>query len=241
MKLIIKLLVIIILISSAGCRGDKAKQKEPEDPLQKTEQEDLKPAVSEIITGSDNYGGKGDRIKKVETVSTEKKTVKTVKNYINTDENMVNSYFLLSELSGKSSIGPEDFEIGTLYSGDDMFREVSDIINEFFGELKKNNLKKELFAESNRFYLGKIFEEYIKSKNIPDSIRIGEPLTEGEDISVSLRFLKNGGKTEGEIVIIKKSGSYFIKGFEGDLSLLDSEKAEGESNEKYEPEIYRFN
>ena len=241
MKSAVRILIIIILILSAGCRGGKTSEKDVSSSGSTAEQENVKISGSGEPAAADNYGGKGDRIKKVVTVNSEKKTVKTVKNYINTDENMVKSYFLLSEMSGKENIDPEDFEIGSLYGGDKQFREAADLLYDFFGELKNNNVKTELIAEDSRFYLGKIFEEYIKSGSIPENIRIGAPLAEGDKIYVSLKFLKNGGKSEGEIVIIKKSGSLFIEEFEGDLSLLDSEAEEGESDKKFEPEIYRFN
>ena len=142
MKILIKILLILILISAAGCRGEKTQGKEASASGNKAEKESVKEDESAAGNNSDNYGGKGDRIKKVEISTSEKKTVKTVKNIINTDENMVNSYFLLSEISGKKSIDPEDFEIGSLYSGDKQFSDVSDLINDFFSELKNNKVKK---------------------------------------------------------------------------------------------------
>ncbi len=73
---------------------------------------------------------------------------------------MINSYFLLSELSGWKNISPEDIEIGILYSSEKEYEKAVSLINDFFNELKLGKVKKEIITEESRFYLGKIFEEY---------------------------------------------------------------------------------
>ncbi len=85
--------------------------------------------------------------------------------------------------------------------------------------------------------MAKYLKNIIKNNNIPEKIRIGAPYTDGNLISLNLRIYKNSGKTEGELVIIKKKDGLLIKGFKGDLSLIETAK----KDTKYEPEIYDFN
>ena len=231
MKIITSMTIILVLMTVlSGCSGKKKNDNNAvSEGNNRTE-------ISEE-NNNENFGGRGDRIQKVEISDIEKKTVKKVQNLINTEENMINRYFLLSELSGRNNINPEDFEIGSLYSGEKEYVKAVSMIEDFFRELKLKKIKTDIIAEESRFYLGKIFEEYIKNNNLPEKIRIGTPFAEGDLISVNLRFIKNSGKTEGEVVIIKRKEGLFIKGFKGDLSLIES------NNEKtiFEPEIYHFN
>ena len=229
---ILKLLLILI-ITVSGCSGKRTEAEKTEISSEKrigTE--------STEITEKTDFGGKGDRIKKVQIGNKEKKSVKPVQNFINTEENKINKYFLLSELSGNIFIAPEDFEIGEFYKDDEESIDAAAIIIDFFSELKEKSVKKELIDEEKRFYLGKIFDEYVKNNYIPETLRIGSPLILDGKMHFNVRFIKNSGKTEGEIIIIRKKNKWFIQGFEGDLSLLE----EGDQNrdERFEPEIYRF-
>ncbi len=229
---ILKLLLILI-ITVSGCSGKRTEAEKTEISSEKrigTE--------STEITEKTDFGGKGDRIKKVQIGNKEKKSVKPVQNFINTEENKINKYFLLSELSGNIFIAPEDFEIGELYQDDKETSDAAAIIIDFFSELKEKSVKKELIDEEKRFYLGKIFDEYVKNNYIPETLRIGSPLILDGKMHFNVRFIKNSGKTEGEIIIIRKKNKWFIQGFEGDLSLLEEE--EQNRDERFEPEIYRF-
>ena len=231
MKIITSMTIILVLMTVLSGCSDKKKNDN-----NAVSEGNNRTEISEE-NNNENFGGRGDRIQKVEISDIEKKTVKKVQNLINTEENMINRYFLLSELSGRNNINPEDFEIGSLYSGEKEYVKAVSMIEDFFRELKLKKIKTDIIAEESRFYLGKIFEEYIKNNNLPEKIRIGTPFAEGDLISVNLRFIKNSSKTEGELVIIKRKEGLFIKGFKGDLSLIES------NNEKtiFEPEIYHFN
>ncbi len=228
----LSILIVLTLIFSGCSRNISTVEKN--ETAEKGSVEQKTPGNAE-----DNFGGKGDRIKKVEIVKADENSVSVIKNIINTDENIINRYFLISEISGKNSINPDDFEIGSLYSGETDFEIIAEMINEFFNELKNRKVKKELIDNNERFYLEKVFDDFVKNNHIPEKIRIGSPVVDGEIITVNLRLLKNSGKTEGEITIIKKMNSYYIKGFTGDLSLMDTDDKEAKG--KFEPEIYKFN
>ncbi len=243
---------IILLTVFSGCNEGKNTEKEKktggkqeavEQPsVSGNGNENISPSsgVSDENTESGgNFYGKGDRIKRVEIGKTEKKTVKPVQNFINTDENMINNYFLLSELAGKELIEPEDFEIGSLYAGEKELEGPAELAESFFRKLGEGIVEKEVIVSDNRFFLGKIFEDYVRNKCIPDSVRIGKPVIKGKTATVSLRFRKKSGKTEGEVIIIKENNNWFISSFRGDLSLLDSETDQDKG--KFEPEIYKFN
>ncbi len=235
--------ILLIILAVSGCSGKKAlkdskkQKKQNMTEVVKSEKDNIENSQKE--TEPDNYNGKGDRIKRVTVPNIEKKKVKIVQNYINTDKNSINKYFLLSEIPNKLDVFPEDYEIGALFTGMNEFANIYSLINNFFDALKSKNIKEDLIYKESRFYLTKIFNEYIKNNYIPEKLRTGPPLVKGDIISVNLRFIKTTGKTEGKIIIIKKKNSLFIKDFKGDLSLLDSEQ--NTEKAKYEPEIYEFN
>lgn len=188
--------------------------------------------------GEENFDGDGDRLKKVNPEYSEKKELEITPNIINTEENVIHNYFLLSEQTRGEDITPEDFQIGELYTGEKTFKPAVDLISAFFKSLKEKKVEKELIETESRFYIGKIFDEYVKGDYIPEIVRIGKPVFDNGIITANLRFIKNTGKTEGEIIIIKKEDKLFIRGFKGDLSLL--ELKDGSEEEKFEPEIYKF-
>ena len=147
-KNILKLLLILI-ITAGGCSGKRIEAEKPE-----ISNENIPSAENTGITENTDFGGKGDRIKKVQVGNKEKKPVKPVQNFINTEENKINKYFLLSELSGNIFITPEDFEIGELYKDDEESIDAAGIVRDFFNELKEKRVKKELIDEESRFLSG---------------------------------------------------------------------------------------
>ena len=153
------------------------------------------------------------------------------------------NYHLLYE-QNIDIVTPEDFEIGPLIvfstkAGDEAQNKAyRDFINRFFYELRKENIPSAMIWDENIFFLTNIFTSYIEKKQIPDTIRIGKVITTKDGLRLNLRMFKGKNRTEGEIILLKTKKSFQVKEFYGDLGMLDVEYTK--SNEKFEPEIYKF-
>ena len=144
----------------------------------------------------------------------------------------------------KDIIIPEDFEIGQLLVYSDRTiderqnKAYRDFINKFFSELRKQNIPESMIMDENLFFLTNIFNSYIEKELIPDNIRVGKVITTKDGLRLNLRMYKGQNRTEGEIFLAEINNSYKVKEFYGDLGILDIEY--DRSNEKFEPEIYKF-
>ena len=155
----------------------------------------------------------------------------------------IRPHFLLYE-QDKDIVTPEDFEIGALLVFSTKFGDTAnnkiyeEFINSFFNELRRGNIPSSLIMEENLFFLSNIFKSYIDRRQIPDSIRIGKVIHTREGLRLGLRMFKGHNRTEGKILLVETRNSFRIKDFYGDLEMLDVEY--NRSDEKYEPEIYKF-
>ncbi len=233
------ILIIIAALFFPGCSRKAADAGKPEENTSENSSEYPEKGTSENSEAKINtFGEQGDRLEKIRLVETEKVEVNIVKNVITTEENLINRYFLLSEIYPDRMITPEDFEIGILYRGDDTLSEIVDIVKSFFSELEKGKIETGLLYPENSFFISRVLQEYIDNGFIPEKVRIGKPFIENEKVTVNLRYIKNSGKTAGEVVIIKNDGKWLISEVKGDLSLMTEE--ENTEKELFEPEVYKF-
>lgn len=165
---------------------------------------------------------------------------------------------LISDM-GADFITPDDFEIGPLLVHNSPEKSAEGetgqeesyalFIAKFFKELEKGIIAAEMIDRDNLQFLKQVFESSILLGQIPDNIRIGEAVRipssvssagrgNSEIIRLNLRMFKGKNRTEGEVFLLEKEGSFRISSFNGDLSKLDIDYKEEEG--KFEPEIYRF-
>ncbi len=221
--MIITALTFALLFTAAGCRDGKEKSSAASDEKNIQNTDNPGKAESPVQSGPERI--------ELEPApgSSSSETLKLKSS-------------LVSEI-GSVFITPDDFEIGPLlvHDGEDSY---ALFINNFFKELEKGKIARDMIDPKNIQFLTQVFESSIRSGHVPDNIRIGEAVrisgssSGSESIRLNLRLFKGNNRTEGEIFLIDQGGSFKISNFNGDLSRLDIEYAGNEG--KFEPEIYRF-
>ena len=141
-------------------------------------------------------------------------------------------------------VTPEDFEIGQLLVFWDKIEDkiqnnvYRNFINRFFNELRQGYMPVAMVSQENLFFLTTIFNSYIDKNQIPDNIRIGRGVHTRDGLRLNLRMFKGQNRTSGEIILIETNAGLRIREFYGDLGMLDVEYIR--TNEKFEPEYYKF-
>ena len=225
-------LTYALLFNTAGCRDSGKKASASTEEKTSENIDNTEKTASPVQSGQERIG------LEPAAGSSSSETVKLKAS----QESVKNIFNLVPEI-GSDFITPDDFEIGPLlfHNGEDSYAR---FINNFFEELEKGKIARDMIDPGNIQFLTQVFESSIRSGLIPDNIRIGEAViisggsSGSENIRLNLRLFKGNNRTEGEIFLIDRGGSFKITNFNGDLLKLDIEYADNEG--KFEPEIYRF-
>lgn len=138
-----------------------------------------------------------------------------------------------------SKIYPSDFSLGALK--DPAYLDASEkpfieTARSFVKRLISGEFAKEFVAPELRPMLGSLIRDTLDANFLPETFRLGSIATRSDGtVSVNLRLKSGIGRTEGEIVFERRSGSIFIVAFLVDLSMLRTAAAQAP---EFEPDTY---
>ena len=142
-------------------------------------------------------------------------------------------------------IVPEDFLIGpleNLQSSDYRTSLILKTANTFFKDLRIGTLNEECIHPSALLLLSSSFGFYLEEEAVPDFVRIGKAEITGKSARINLRFYRDKGVTDGEMILEETETDdgkkWLITDFQADLmQLLDEYKP---AEEPFEPGAYNF-
>lgn len=142
-------------------------------------------------------------------------------------------------------IVPEDFLIGpleNLQSSDYRISQILKTANTFFKDLRIGTLNEECIHPSALLLLSSSFGFYLEEEAVPDVVRIGKAEITGKSARINLRFYRDKGVTDGEMILEETETDdgkkWLITDFQADLmQLLDEYKP---AEEPFEPGAYNF-
>lgn len=142
-------------------------------------------------------------------------------------------------------IVPEDFLIGpleNLQSSDYRTSLILKTANTFFKDLRIGTLNEECIHPSALLLLSSSFDFYLEEEAIPDFVRIGKAEITGKSARINLRFYRDKGVTDGEMILEETETDdgkkWLITDFQADLMKLFDEYKPPE--DPFEPGAYNF-
>lgn len=142
-------------------------------------------------------------------------------------------------------IVPEDFLIGpleNLQSSDYRTSLILKTANTFFKDLRIGTLNEECIHPSALLLISSSFNFYLEEEAVPDFVRIGKAEITGKSARINLRFYRDKGVTDGEMILEETETDdgkkWLITDFQADLMKLFDEYKPAE--EPFEPGAYNF-
>ena len=142
-------------------------------------------------------------------------------------------------------IVPEDFLIGpleNLQSSDYRTSLILKTANTFFKDLRIGTLNEECIHPSALLLLSSSFGFYLEEEAVPDFVRIGKAEITGKSARINLRFYRDKGVTDGEMILEETETDdgkkWLITDFQADLMKLFDEYKPPE--DPFEPGAYNF-
>ena len=142
-------------------------------------------------------------------------------------------------------IVPEDFLIGpleNLQSSDYRTSLILKTANTFFKDLRIGTLNEECIHPSALLLLSSSFGFYLEEEAVPDFVRIGKTEITGKSARINLRFYRDKGVTDGEMILEETETDdgkkWLITDFQADLMKLFDEYKPPE--DPFEPGAYNF-